>query len=1831
MAPKSLKSRLQKAAFSSRASQNTSLPSKNLSRKALSASSMLDPTQSSTQFKAIVNKKVQFAIFVKDDEPNSAEEITFSIGQDTEYEELASKISTAFNYTRPPIIKTMKNEKFLASTTDLKNVCKDWSDGAPDRRKITLQQLIDGIIGVLKEPMPSPAETPFIAKKVLNINRIFELAQRQANISAINSDELLHYVVEHLRCQDFAIGSAAARLVWKIISDNFMCQKVLALTCREGNPIAVILLNNLMKRTKNVQEQEFVNDDYYYHNVGALLTLSHFSEFVSSLLIDHASVLFQICTLGDHIETKRAAAEGLCILLANSRKARKTLAKTGNLGSLSSLVNVNNTYVVMCACAAMCTFSKTKVDRDLIDARDAEPMFHAVLDTCMWCLSELTATAELQRAAESSNTQIRGDNLLHDIVTNILEHAASAAWGLSIVIAREKHYDHLLGDLKWVSKLKNLLFCGDHRIDDCVKIAISGTFSVLAFDLNVEMSEYEDTLSQMLNFTVKNVKTSDPSHTCRSLLENLNYLTYARTEKMWEIFTYSETGPDIVLDIMKPNITNNDVMKPLSSSLLYITADMHSTWSEERLKFVTRILAKNKNQMVLNYVTSSLWCLARDETNRRTLGKLFCIQGLLKLLKGNSDLALKERLVGTLWLLCCDEKNAVIFAMSGGIDVLNACLNFDNSHPYLNLKTLCVCLLFKIQEQPDIFALIRSVDMESVCVDMLKCELLTPYLHVQLAGFVYYMSQHKDCRKKFIDIAGEKYLEELFTDMVFRENSEVQILGVYGVSLLAMNVKSKKFFGSLNVVKGLAAILNDENGKYNDGDKVKVLHAILNLSQEARNQILICHATLPQLIDLARNKTNGLLAEFSTSILTNMSNNGECRSEMYKLHLKQCSTALETWHKDVNTLPSITAAVKATGNGMDADDREREYEDEEGDVRDDSKREEKTNSKNEGDDAHEPTLSEQLAFEAAQEERNAQEIIALGKIKRCLDRPVTTLWEEGAINLLPKISSKEDRKNQNQLSVLSTSLLSNTTPENNLLGSKTPKAKPLRSSISHNPLQSTYARRQSLDFGEAGGDASDKATKRSNRTANVLATESAVEGENEYADALDGDPLQPSRVVNMNDLEVMTGGDRPMTAITFSELKKQQTLTGRNAVNNHRPLSPLRSSHRVGPVGRLGSSNSIEGENRWRPPICSYKKPDPVVDPDDPASAFTQKSKYLISLQPPTAYNKITFETNKHLQKDKGNIMLNKSPVSLVMWKKVPGSSIGHGLYDHFVSPEGETLFFYHKSSIVCESLQPEEYPRPGEPVNLFNILQTDFIPPAHPAHPSNEKKPLAYVPALPHCPLIEKHYIPLCSLAAKASLKMLKPSLELLRRANMFGAVPSEPLRLVSYMEEEERPESESEEEEEDASEATVEEEEVEVEWTLGASKVFGKRAKASDSKDFYDTLEVVESALGADFNRMLKEPRLKKLIAKQDKGVKSGGESVEGEIAEIRAALSSIYKTIVNAFEYYCLIANNQTRSAFSMGELSFQRFLVDCKLFDKKLTSEQCQSIFIAVNVESDKKSKESEANDDKCLMRMEFIEALIRMAIIKYKDDCEGDISDAVGMLVEKCLAPNIPEQGQLDCDIFRRERFYSAEVDAVLTSHMDVLELSYKKYKNFKPIAGTALFCIPQWLEFLSDCSLIGEDEAGDFTAREAMTSFFNSRMFVVDEIKSRNKYITLGFVDFLEAICRVADMVSIPTDSDVEAVGACNMLDYKRKVQSLALGSGGDAELARRLTERRKSSDFGVQSSRTLGEKLEKLISIIYGNIAANFNGKLSFEKTNINLIPRYCNEEQLVEQRSPK
>jgi hypothetical protein len=184
---------------------------------------------------------------------------------------------------------------------------------------------------------------------------------------------------------------------------------------------------------------------------------------------------------------------------------------------------------------------------------------------------------------------------------------------------------------------------------------------------------------------------------------------------------------------------------------------------------------------------------------------------------------------------------------------------------------------------------------------------------------------------------------------------------------------------------------------------------------------------------------------------------------------------------------------------------------------------------------------------------------------------------------------------------------------------------------------------------------------------------------------------------------------------------------------------------------------------------------------------------------------------------------------------------------------------------------------------------------------------------------------------------------------------------------------------------------------------------------------------------------------------------------------------------------------------------------------------------------------------------------------------------------------------------------------------------YEKYRNFKVVAGLAIFSIPQWIQFLKDSSML-EEHNEDFSAREAMLAFFNSRMAVVDEVKSRNKYISLNFVDFVEAIARVTDMITVPLDSDLEFAGAKNMVHYKLLKANNA-GVEVKVEVKKRLLTRRPSTEFLAESKRPLAEKLDKAIKLIIGNLGVVGKGVLQHEKHRIHLVPGYVLEEQIVKE----
>ena len=82
--------------------------------------------------------------------------------------------------------------------------------------------------------------------------------------------------------------------------------------------------------------------------------------------------------------------------------------------------------------------------------------------------------------------------------------------------------------------------------------------------------------------------------------------------------------------------------------------------------------------------------------------------------------------------------------------------------------------------------------------------------------------------------------------------------------------------------------------------------------------------------------------------------------------------------------------------------------------------------------------------------------------------------------------------------------------------------------------------------------------------------------------------------------------------------------------------------------------------------------------------------------------------------------------------------------------------------------------------------------------------------------------------------------------------------------------------------------------------------------------------------------------------------------------------YDLIISAYEFYG--ATSGGSNPFTLSQNGFMMLAVDCEFVDhQRLTKSELDNIFVAVNVEEgDKKSAENQINDDRSLMRHEFVE-------------------------------------------------------------------------------------------------------------------------------------------------------------------------------------------------------------------------------------------------------------------
>ena len=89
--------------------------------------------------------------------------------------------------------------------------------------------------------------------------------------------------------------------------------------------------------------------------------------------------------------------------------------------------------------------------------------------------------------------------------------------------------------------------------------------------------------------------------------------------------------------------------------------------------------------------------------------------------------------------------------------------------------------------------------------------------------------------------------------------------------------------------------------------------------------------------------------------------------------------------------------------------------------------------------------------------------------------------------------------------------------------------------------------------------------------------------------------------------------------------------------------------------------------------------------------------------------------------------------------------------------------------------------------------------------------------------------------------------------------------------------------------------------------------------------------------------------------------------------------YSIIMDAFEFYSVMGTSLS-AAYTIQSNAFNDFVDDCKITDMdKCKRKDIDTIFIVANLEEDKQSKVNKANDDRALMRFEFLECPLRIYI------------------------------------------------------------------------------------------------------------------------------------------------------------------------------------------------------------------------------------------------------------
>ena len=383
-------------------------------------------------------------------------------------------------------------------------------------------------------------------------------------------------------------------------------------------------------------------------------------------------------------------------------------------------------------------------------------------------------------------------------------------------------------------------------------------------------------------------------------------------------------------------------------------------------------------------------------------------------------------------------------------------------------------------------------------------------------------------------------------------------------------------------------------------------------------------------------------------------------------------------------------------------------------------------------------------------------------------------------------------------------------------------------------------------------------------------------------------------------------------------------------------------------------------------------------------------------------------------------------------------------------------------------------------------------------------------------------------------------------------------------------------------------------------AGTIWEPRSTWADSKDYYDTRETFDKWFNMLWKLANTQFGLTKLILQTDDDGTSGGnadaDEMPNEVEAVGVVLWQNKRYIYYLFMNYATLGEDLE----SLSLKDFTAFIQDHKLASKHYKfckKSDIDRLFIQVGCqakrywenldkEGSKQSVKAQAllsgDKAKALGGIEFVGMLVRIAINRYVLSGQiKDVSEALQKLFDHDILPFWRIVGSEETDEFRREFCYTQAMTIMLKGHEEYLRHIFDGIAGIDGSGGqhSHMITYEEWMTFLRALNFIGSD----LTERDAQRCFAWSRMIVINPytIRGRIRDTALPFEGFLEALIRVANLKSLPTDDEIEKsecehAGAFMMYlktnrehDYRKMIEDRATpwGEVADSEPLDRCTE----------------------------------------------------------------